>query len=170
MNDKKILKLVFASLMAALAFVATRVFIIPTPMGGYVNAGDCFVLAAGWLLGPLYGALAAGIGPALADATAGYGMYVIPTFLIKACMAIVAWSLFRAMNGKRYISVAGIASALAAEAVMIAGYYICEAFVFGYGAVASLASVPGNLVQGAFGAVVGIALMRIFRRIVGNRL
>ena len=55
MNDKKIRKLVLAALLAALVCVATMVVQIPSPMQGYVNLGDCFVLLSGWLLGPWYG-------------------------------------------------------------------------------------------------------------------
>ena len=67
MNDKKIRKLVLAALLAALVCVATMVVQIPSPMQGYVNLGDCFVLLSGWLLGPGYGAAAAGIGSMLVD-------------------------------------------------------------------------------------------------------
>ena len=67
MNDKKIRKLVLAALLAALVCVATMVVQIPSPMQGYVNLGDCFVLLSGWLLGPWYGGAAAGIGSMLVD-------------------------------------------------------------------------------------------------------
>ena len=61
MSDKKVQKLVVSALMAALTYVATMVVQIPSPMNGYVNLGDCFVLLSGWLLGPWYGGAAAGI-------------------------------------------------------------------------------------------------------------
>ena len=52
MSDKKIRTMVMAAVLAALACVATMVVQIPSPMNGYVNLGDCFVLLSGWLLGP----------------------------------------------------------------------------------------------------------------------
>ena len=55
MSDKKVQKLVVSALMAALTYVATMVVQIPSPMNGYVNLGDCFVLLSGWLLGPWWG-------------------------------------------------------------------------------------------------------------------
>lgn len=58
MSDKKVQKLVVSALMAALTYVATMVVQIPSPMNGYVNLGDCFVLLSGWLLGPWYGGAA----------------------------------------------------------------------------------------------------------------
>ena len=75
MNDKKIRKLVLAALLAALVCVATMVVQIPSPMQGYVNLGDCFVLLSGWLLGPWYGFAAGGIGSMLADIFLGYAHY-----------------------------------------------------------------------------------------------
>ena len=55
MKDQKVKKLVLSALMAALVYVATSIIQIPSPMSGYVNLGDCFVLLSGWLLGPWYG-------------------------------------------------------------------------------------------------------------------
>ena len=40
-------KLVLAAMFAALSCVATMVIQIPSPMSGYVNLGDCFVLLGG---------------------------------------------------------------------------------------------------------------------------
>ena len=84
MNDKKIRKLVLAALLAALVCVATMVVQIPSPMQGYVNLGDCFVLLSGWLLGPWYGFAAGGIGSMLADLFLGYAHYAPGTLVIKA--------------------------------------------------------------------------------------
>ena len=67
MKDQKVKKLVLSALMAALVYVATSIIQIPSPMSGYVNLGDCFVLLSGWLLGPWYGGAAAGIGSMLVD-------------------------------------------------------------------------------------------------------
>ena len=61
MENQKVRKLVLSALMAALVYVATSIIQIPSPVNGYVNLGDCFVLLSGWLLGPWYGAAAAGI-------------------------------------------------------------------------------------------------------------
>ena len=58
MENQKVRKLVLSALMAALVYVATSIIQIPSPVNGYVNLGDCFVLLSGWLLGPWYGAAA----------------------------------------------------------------------------------------------------------------
>ena len=40
----KVKKLVLAALFAALAYCATLIIHIPSPIGGYLNLGDCIVL------------------------------------------------------------------------------------------------------------------------------
>ena len=64
--NKTTRKLVFSGLFAALCCVMTMVIQIPSPTG-YVNLGDCMILLGALALGPVYGALAGGIGSALAD-------------------------------------------------------------------------------------------------------
>lgn len=98
MNDKKIRKLVLAALLAALVCVATMVVQIPSPMQGYVNLGDCFVLLSGWLLGPWYGFAAGGIGSMLADIFLGYAHYAPGTLVIKGVMALVAALMYEKMG------------------------------------------------------------------------
>ena len=53
----------------ALTCVATMFLQIPVPgmANGYVNLGDAILLIGAFFLGPVYGAVAAGVGAALAD-------------------------------------------------------------------------------------------------------
>ena len=102
MIGEKTRKLVYAALFAALTCVMTMIVKIPVPAtGGYVNLGDCVVLLAGWVLGPMYGGAAAGLGSMLADLVSGYPLYAPGTFVIKACMAVCAWAVFRAAAGEK---------------------------------------------------------------------
>ena len=100
MKYENLKKLVLAGVFAALACVATMVIQIPSPMNGYVNLGDCVVLLAGWLLGPVYGFAAAGVGSMLADILSGYAHYAVGTFLIKGVMALVASLLCAVVLGE----------------------------------------------------------------------
>lgn len=160
MKDAKIRKLVMSALLAALVFVATMVIRIPSPTGGYVNLGDGFVLLSGWLLGPWYGAAAAGIGAMLTDLLAGYTYYVPATLIIKALDAMVAALIWRSMGRKRG---ALVVSGIVGELIMVAGYFGFTALLLGKGLGAAL-SIPGDLVQGATGIVIGIVLMKLFER------
>lgn len=153
--------LVMASLLAALTCVATMVIKIPSPLNGYINLGDCVVLLAGWLLNPMYGFLAAGIGSGLADLFSGYASYAPATFLIKGLMALTAHYLF-AMLKKGNKTAGIIISGFMAEAVMVGGYLLFESFLYGF--VPSLANVLPNCIQGVAGLAIGIVLVNIFEK------
>ncbi len=162
MKIEKLLKLITAALFTAIICVATYVVQIPMPAtGGYVNLGDCFVLTAGIFLGLGYGALAAGLGSALADTVAGYMQYAPATFVIKAFMAITVCLIYKALKkslGVKLSVVAKLIAAVAAEAVMVLGYFGYEAVILKYG-LAAAASIPGNIIQGSVGAIAAIALV-----------
>ena len=160
MSDKKTRKLVISAMMAALTYVATMVIQIPSPMNGYVNLGDCFVLLSGWLLGPWYGGAAAGIGSMLTDLLSGYGHYAPGTFVIKGLDALVAALLFRAMGRT---STAALVSGLVGEAIMVAGYFGYAALLLGKG-LGAAASIPGNLVQAALGLLIGFLLLKVLQK------
>ena len=80
---------VMAATFAALTLLATFVLKIPTPTLGYVHIGDTFVILAGIILGPALGAIAAGLGAALADLLGGYAIWAPGTFVIKLLTALV---------------------------------------------------------------------------------
>lgn len=156
MKDNTTKKIVFAALLAALACVATMIIKIPTPLGGYIHAGDAVVVLAGFLLGPVWGALAAGLGSALADVISGYVLYAPGTFVIKAVVALLAgWIIGTKLIKNEFAKalVAGIIGGV----VMVGGYMLYEAVFMGFG-VGAAANIPMNCIQGAFGAVAGAAL------------
>ena len=91
MSDQKVRKLAMGGVMAALVFVMTYLPKVPVPVtGGYVHLGDGMIFLAAMLLGPV-GVAAAAVGSALSDLVGGYMTYIIPTFLIKGAIALVAW-------------------------------------------------------------------------------
>ncbi len=155
-SDKTTKKLIFAGLFAALCCVATMVIRIPTPLGGYINAGDALVLLAGFLLGPLWGALAAGTGTALADLVLGYAMFVPGTFVIKFTAALVAGAILKSAIPKKP-TVKAVIGGIAAEIIIIAGYFAYEFFALSFG-LAAAANIPLNVVQAVFGIAAGAAL------------
>ncbi len=156
MRTKRLHRLVLAALFAALTCVATAAVQIELPATrGYVNMGDSLVLVGAWLLGPLYGAAAAGIGSALADILTSYVHYAPATLLIKAGMAVLAICLCR--KSSRRPTLRRISGAILAELWMVAGYFGYACLILGKG-LAAAASIPGNLLQGAFGIAVALPL------------
>lgn len=155
-------RLVLASMLAAIVCVATMIIKIPSPLKGYLNLGDCVVLLCGWLLPPVYGFLAAGIGSALADLFAGYVTYIPATFIIKGAMALAAYHVFRMLQNKTGKGIARLLSSLIAELIMGAGYYIFEGFLYGF--IPSLVNIPANMVQGAAGLILGNLIVRLLEK------
>ena len=91
MKNLSVKKLTLAGVMAALVFVMTYVPKVPVPVtGGYVHLGDGAIFLAALLLGPL-GIPAAALGSGLSDLLGGYMVYVLPTMVIKALVALIAW-------------------------------------------------------------------------------
>lgn len=155
-------RMVIAALLAALTCVATMLIKIPSPLKGYLNLGDCIVLLAGWILSPLYGFLAAGLGSALADLFSGYIIYAPATFVIKGIMALIAYYGFQLMHEKIGNFSSRIISGIAAEIMMILGYYVFEGFLYGFGA--SVVNIPANSLQGVAGLILGCVLIKIFEK------
>ncbi len=155
-NDK-VLRIALAGLFAAFTTIATMLVQIPTPTKGYVNLGDTFVNISAWVLGPVYGSAAAGIGSMLADVFAGYMVYAPATLVIKALMGLASALTFVTLS-KKLGSLGGrIVAAVAAELIMVFGYFAFESVL--YGSVAAAApGMPANIVQGLMGAIISVTL------------
>ena len=164
MRDDRIRKIVWTGLFTALTVVATIAIRVPTPTGGYVNAGDALVILSAFILGPGWGAFAAGFGSALADILAGYAIYAPATLIIKALMALVAASVLKRAKKQKSLKHSVIGGILA-ELVMITGYYLFTAIFMTGSYTAALAEIPGNAVQAVFGIVVGTSLFYALMRI-----
>ncbi len=139
---------VFAAVFAALIAVCTRFTSIPIPgTSGFVHVGDAFVFLAAAALPMPYAMVASAIGGALADFMYGSVVYIIPTFIIKALMALMFFG-----KGKKLLSVRTLLSSIVAIFVLVAGYYIAEA-IMSQSFVAPLSGIIWNAGQGIFSAV-----------------
>ena len=139
-------QLALCGLLAALICVLT---IFPhIPLGsGYIHLGDGLIMLSVMLLGPLSIPTAA-VGSMLADLLV-YPVSAPVTLVVKALMALVAWLLYRKESMGRTVL-----AFVAAEAVMVLGYFAYEWFAAHEYAVADIA---GNVIQGVAGVVIGLA-------------
>ena len=176
-------KLIFAALFAALTCVATMVIKVPTPTMGYIHPGDAVVLLSAFLLGPLYGGLAAGIGSMFADLFGGYFSYAPATFVIKALTAVIASVVCNALakrvaseesKGRQVVNT--IIGGVCGEAFMVIGYFVYEIFLMALatgdglsgtalaaGVASSASGIPFNIVQGVFGVVLAAILFPLLQ-------
>lgn len=73
--------LAVTAVMTAIVFVLTRMVQVPTPARGYVHLGDAGVFFGAFAFGPWVGAVAGGLGTALADVTSGFPQWAVFSFL-----------------------------------------------------------------------------------------
>ena len=168
-RNARLFKLVLAAMFAAFGCVATMVIQIPAPTG-YVNLGDAIVILAGFSLGPVYGFVAGGLGPAMADLLLGYGMYAPGTFVVKGMVAVIASLIllvYYKLKKEPTISRLLVCT-IPAEGFMALGYFVYEMLILKYG-VGAAAAIPANLVQGPVGVVASVVLFRLLYKVPALR-
>lgn len=146
-------------IFAALVFIGTQLR-IPTAIG-YINLGDGVILIASYFIGPA-AFFPGAIGSALSDLIAGYPMYIAPTFFIKGLMGLVAALIMTKAHGKKAGGfVIRLIACVAAELIMVAGYFVFEALY--YDMAAAVGSVIFNLFQAGIAIVLAIPLTYAIR-------
>ena len=152
-------KLVTTALFMAFTMIATMFIRIPLPLG-YVNLGDAFIFLAVFILGPVCGVIAGGVGAGLADLF-GYITYAPGTLVIKSAMALVAWLVYQLLKkSTKKAMLAEIAGGVVGTIVMAVGYFAYEVLLFTTFGVAVL-NMPWNLLQGGVGVTIAVAVMRV---------
>lgn len=154
-------KLILTALLMALTTIATMFIRIPLFIG-YVNLGDAFVLLSVFVLGPVLGTVAGGVGSGLADLL-GYISYAPGTLIIKSVMAIVAYLVYKGLFklAKNHL-LAEIVAGIIGAVIMAFGYFFYEIMLFTSAGVA-IVNVPWNLLQGAIGVAISVIAMRVIR-------
>lgn len=154
-NDRnpKAREVALIALGIALVFVSTRVIQIPIPLG-YAHLGNAMILLVAILLGPKAGALAGGLGSALADLTS-FPAWTIPTLIIKTLMGWICGKIaWKGSRPDRHFNRIGSFSVFLAAAIstmeMIAGYVIAGAVMYGSWETGAL-QTPGLTAEGFIG-------------------
>ena len=144
------------AIAAALVFVMTSVFKIPAPEG-YTHLGDCMIFISVLLLGTRRGALAGGIGAALADGLSGYSHYIVPSFFIKAIMAIIMGAFtYKIFKEKKWGWLVG---AFVGGAVQVFLYTVIKIPM--YDLTYALSRLPGNIMQTGLGILIASVIIAV---------
>jgi uncharacterized membrane protein len=167
-------ELAAAAVFIALAFVVTRYTVIPIPQTkGYFNLGEVVIYIAALIFGPVVGALAGGVGSALADVAGSYLQFAPLTLVIKGVEGFIVGRLAGAGTAGR------LRATVAGGIWMVAGYFLAEViFARPLGiaptpltAVAAAATeVPFNIVQVAVGVIVATVVAARLRPLAPQRL
>ncbi|HUJ76269.1 MAG TPA: ECF transporter S component [bacterium] len=140
------------AILAAVTTVLTRVVQVPLPARGYINLGDVAIVFTAIALGPFSGAISGGLGTALADLLSGpYAFWAPISLVVHGLQGLLVGLIARARPGAVGLQVVG---GVVGMAVMAGGYLLAGIFLEGTGP--AVTEVPGNLIQGGVGVVLGI--------------
>lgn len=144
--------LTLIALMAALVYVLTRMVQVPTPTKGYVHLGDGAIVFTALAFGPVIGAVAGGLGTALADLFSGYGAWAPFSLLIHGLQGYLLGRLVRrdALSWKQATWLT-----LVSIAVVAGGYALAGLILVGS---AALIEIPANIMQALSGSLLGFPL------------
>ena len=159
--DRKTKRLALAGQLCGATLLLTLLS-IPLPSGyGYVNLGDAGVFLCACLLPGGLGALAAGLGAALADLILGWAIYAPVTLVIKGLTALLAGlALWRV---KKF----GLPLCLLCCLMVPLGYFLYETILL-TAPVAAVNVLP-NALQAAIGATLGTLVGRHLKAIIKRK-
>ena len=181
-NKGSVYKIVTVGLLGALVFVSNYLsFPIPVPVGDIsrIHLGNVFCLLSGFVMGPVGGGLASGIGAALYDLTNPAYIASAPfTFLFKFMLAFVCGVIAHAgkMNGSmlqackisapRYF-IAAVSGSVTYIILYLAKAYI-EAILMGSAHEAALIALATKLatssVNGVLAVVISVPLAAVIQK------
>lgn len=139
-----------------LVTVATMIIPIPIPGGGFFNFGDVMIVFVGLYAGRKAGALAGGIGSAIADLLL-FPLFAPITFVVKGLEGYVCGLAHGKSGFLQFIL------PLAGSAIIVVGYFLGEWFMPQLGKAVALADLPVNIVQASAGFIGGRALFEAAR-------
>lgn len=134
-----------------LVTVATMIIPIPVPGGGFFNFGDVMIVFIGLHAGRKAGAIAGGIGSAIADLLL-FPLFAPITLIVKGVEGYVC-GLAHQRSGLWQIIFP-----LLGSAIIVAGYFFGEWTLPQLGKAVALADLPVNAVQASVGFFGGRAL------------
>ena len=149
------------AVMIAVVTVFTLAVRVPIPATqGYINFSDVAIYFAAFAFGPWVGFIAGGVGAGLADVMGGYASFALLTFFAHGLEGLVAGYLGGRTNSLPRLLLGWAAGTI----VMVAIYFLGEAFIMGLGPAAAAAEIPANIIQNVAGAVIGIPLVYAVRK------
>lgn len=159
-------ELTLCGVFAALVFLLTRyiqVQIIPAK-GGLVHLGNVPMFFAAAFFGKRVGAVCGGLGMALSDLLSQWTIYAPASLVIVGIMGFV----FAAIVRKKPTILNLLVATVAVLGIKLAGYYLFEVLLT-KSVTVPLASIPGNIMQIATGAIIAIPVILVSRAAM-NRL
>ncbi len=144
--------LAIKALCVAIVFIATTVLPIPIPLG-YANLGGAIILILSVYWGPGVGAVAGGLGSALADLVR-YPEWALPSLIVKGTMGLICGAIAGKPTAQphRIRQIRVLIACIAATAEVVLGYFLSGSIIYG-SVVTGALQIPGLSVEGGVGIV-----------------
>lgn len=154
-RNRTALRISLVAIMTAVVAVFTMVIRIPSPIGGYISLCDAAVSFAAYAFGPFTGLIAGGLGAAFADLIGGFPQWALISFIVHGIEALLMGLIVR----KDSTSIPMLIIAALIAVIVVSGGYLMLTTLFGLTVFSeAILEVPGNIVQSAVGAVLGLVL------------
>lgn len=169
MKNKKLNKMVYAAMFAAMIFVLTRFIQIPVA-SGYVHFGDALIYIVALTVGGPWSLFAAALGAALADLTSGFAVYAPATVIIKMLIALP----FVLVNSKseKILTPTTALLTIPTGIITVGGYFLADLVI---DKAYAFVDIMGNVIQATGSAFIFVALAAAFdaakikKRIFGGK-
>lgn len=128
--------------------------------GGLIHLGNVPLLIGAMIYGKRTGAIAGALGMGLFDILSGWAIWAPCTIITCGLMGFAVGAICE-VGKKMPHRILAVGVALA---IKLCGYYIFESMVLGNGLVAALKSIPGNVIQVSFAAVIVLMIIQPLER------
>lgn len=148
-------KLPLLAMLTALTVVLAIFFVIPVPMTkGYVNFLEIGIYTTAMLFGGPAGLIVGALSGGMLDLILGYPQWLLFSAIIHGVQGYIAGKSIGNQSWSSRITWLTLSSV-----VMVVGYFFAGAFL--YGMVASLASIPANIMQVIFGTIGSLLIVKV---------
>ena len=160
-ETERIRSLCETALFIAIVFLGVFIIKFPGPFG-YAHIGDSMIFLSVLMLGGKRGAIAGGLGAAIADIVSGYTIWAVPTLICKALMAalmgvIIKQHLF-GLKGRMLWITAALAGGIAQGFAFVFFWFVL------FGKAAAVAAVPGLTFQTVSGIIIAFVLSEALQK------
>lgn len=161
MDNEKLKAMTETGVFIAIVFVGVFLIKIPVP-SGYMHIGDSMIFLSVLLLGGKRGAIAGGIGAALADLISGYAVWIVPTLICKAAMALVTAGLIKirvfGLKGRALWIVAALLGGVTQAIGYLATWWVL------FGKAAAILAVGGLTFQTVSGIIIAFVIIEALKK------
>ncbi|MCC2865429.1 ECF transporter S component [Ihubacter massiliensis] len=149
------------ALFIAIVFFGVFIIKFPGPFG-YAHIGDSMIFLSVLMLGGKRGAVAGGLGAAIADIVSGYTIWALPTLICKVLMALVMGAMIKhhvfGLKGRSLWIVAAVTGGLTQGIGYVIFWYAL------FGKAAAIAAVPGLTFQAVSGIIIAFVITEALQK------